>query len=107
MHCAKDAEIIQPVVEEENEAELEFEIWRQPQLPKMATVAIVSEVSKLEKNQQNNKFAITPTSSESSWSMKLWKFAKFHSGLKMENPQQITNQKSVLSVYMIFSQKLF
>ena len=75
MHCAKDAEIIQPVVEEdeeENDEELEFEIWRKPQLPKMATVAIVSE---MEKNLPNNTLmGITPdSSSESSWSMKLWK----------------------------------
>ena len=73
VHCAKDAEIIQPVVEEdeENDEELEFEIWRKPQLPKMATVAIVSE---MEKNRPNNMMGITPdSSSESSWSMKLWK----------------------------------
>ena len=74
VHCAKDAEIIQPVVEEdeENDEELEFEIWRKPQLPKMATVAIVSE---MEKNRPNNTLmGITPdSSSESSWSMKLWK----------------------------------
>ena len=76
MHSAKDAEIIQPVVEEdedeENDEELEFEIWRKPQLPKMATVAIVSE---MEKNRPNNTLmGITPdSSSESSWSMKLWK----------------------------------
>ena len=75
MHCAKDAEIIQPVVEEdeeENDEELEFEIWRKPQLPKMATVAIVSE---MEKNRPTNTLmGITPdSSSESSWSMKLWK----------------------------------
>ena len=90
VHCA-DAEIIQPVVEEdedeENDEELEFEIWRKPQLPKMATVAIVSE---MEKNLPNNTLmGITPdSSSESSWSMKLWK-----SNLKWKRKRKKCNMK--------------
>ena len=110
MHCAKDAEIIQPVVEEdeENDEELEFEIWRKPQLPKMATVAIVSE---MEKNRPNNTLmGITPdSSSESSWSMKLWKSnlkwkgkRKLHFFLA-QRKNNLVLQKSVLQVHMIFS----